>query len=102
MSNSPTYPLETVRWLLQANAFLITRQAARDGLELGFDQSQIIAVVKAIRPSEFYKSMPSRVMRGLMQDVYRTNVGSLRLYVKIQVRGSTPDELVVIISCKEL
>ncbi len=102
MNTSPTYPLETIRWLLQADAFLITRQATRDGLELGFDQSQIIAVVKAIRPSEFYKSMFSRAMKGLVQDVYRTHVGSLRLYVKLQVRGRTPDELVVIISFKEL
>jgi hypothetical protein len=46
--------------------------------------------------------MPSRAMPGLMQDVYRTSVGSRRLYVKIQIKGSTPGDLVVVISFKEL
>lgn len=102
MSASPTYALDTVRWLLQADAFLITRQALRDAFELGLDQRQIVAVVEALRPSDFYKSMPSRVMPGLMQDVYRTSIGSRRLYVKIQIRGSTPIDLVVVVSFKEL
>jgi motility quorum-sensing regulator / GCU-specific mRNA interferase toxin len=102
MINSPTYALEKVRWLLQAKAFLVTRQAIRDAFDLGLDRTQIVAVVEALRPSDFYKSMPSRVMPGLMQDVYRTSVGSRRLYVKIQIKGSTPDDLVVVISFKEL
>lgn len=57
MSTSPTYPLEKIRWLLQADAFLITRQAIHDAFDLGLDR---------------------------------------------QIRESTPDDLVVVISFKEL
>ena len=46
--------------------------------------------------------MPARQMRGLMQDVYRPTVGSLKLYVKIQIRLGTRGELMAIISFKEL
>ena len=69
---------------------------------MGFDAAHIVAVVAALRSDEFYKTMPSRQMPGLMQDVYRTAVGPLKLYVKIQIMLGTRGELIAIISFKEL
>ncbi len=102
MSTSPTYSLDVVRQLLRRGSFRLTERARLDGLALGFDDAQIAAVVEALRPGDFYKTMPARQMPGLMQDVYRPTVGSLKLYVKIQIRLGTRGELMAIISFKEL
>jgi hypothetical protein len=46
--------------------------------------------------------MESQRRAGTWQDVYRPSLGSIRLYVKVQIVGTDPTDLTVVISFKRL
>ena len=64
---------------------------------MGLDIKGIVGVVKALTPSDFYKSMTTHADHRIWQDVYRPTTADGELYLKLTVI----DDL-VIVSFKEL
>ena len=68
---TPHCRLAAVKALVAADKVRITRTALMGGAALGFDAVSIVEVVKALAPSDFYKSMTTHGDHRLWQDVYR-------------------------------
>lgn len=98
----PRYTLARVRQLVVLQRFRITNTATRGAGELGLDLPDILACVANLSNGDFYKSMHAKHAPGLWQDVYRPIFRDTALYVKIQIVGSSPDDLTVVISFKRL
>jgi len=64
---------------------------------MGFSFSDVLAVVRALTPSDYYKSMTTHADHRIWQDVYRPSTRSGDLYLKLTVI-----EDVLIVSFKEL
>lgn len=62
-----------------------------------FDYRGMLAVVMALTPSDFYKSMTTHADHTIWQDVYRPNTPSGDVYLKLTVIDD-----VLIVSFKEL
>lgn len=87
MQKTPTYDLEEIKELLQDED---TRIVSRDDLvlaaKLGYpDEDAIVNRVLKVKRSEFHKSMPSKKLAKVWQDVYYTKDGATRIYVKLQI-----------------
>lgn len=75
-----------------------TTQTARVGADaLGFDFVGMMAVVLALKPTDFYKSMTTHADHTLWQDVYHPKTAVGNVYLKLMV----VDDL-LIVSFKEL
>jgi motility quorum-sensing regulator/GCU-specific mRNA interferase toxin len=59
--------------------------------------SDVLAVVMALTPADFYKSMTTHVDHTVWQDVYRPSTGVGDVYLKLTVMDD-----VLIVSFKEL
>jgi motility quorum-sensing regulator / GCU-specific mRNA interferase toxin len=64
---------------------------------LGLDLSDMLAVIVALTPADFYKSMTTHIDHTIWQDVYRPSTQSGDVYLKLSVI-----EDVLIVSLKEL
>jgi motility quorum-sensing regulator/GCU-specific mRNA interferase toxin len=64
---------------------------------LGFDLDGMIAVVMALKSSDFYKSMTSHADHRVWHDVYRPTTAAGDVYLKLTVIDD-----VLIVSFKEL
>ena len=64
---------------------------------MGFDFDGIVAVVLALTPKDFYKSMTTHADHKVWQDVYRTAAKAGEVYLKLTVIDDVP-----IVSFKEL
>ena len=100
--SAPKYDLARVLALVAAGSYRITGAAARGAGDLGFDEIDIVECVGALLAADFYKRMEALKRPGFWQDVYRTEHGGIPLYVKVQLEGLNPDELVVVIQFKRL
>ncbi|MDC8758498.1 type II toxin-antitoxin system MqsR family toxin [Janthinobacterium fluminis] len=75
-----------------------TTHAARVGAnELGFTLSEMLDVVMALTPADFYKSMTSHADHTIWQDVYRPRTQAGDVCLKLTVVDD-----VLIVSFKEL
>jgi motility quorum-sensing regulator/GCU-specific mRNA interferase toxin len=75
-----------------------TTHATRAGADaLGLDYPGLLAVVSALTPSDFYKSMTTHADHTIWQDVYRPNTSVGDVYLKLTVIDD-----VLIVSFKEL
>lgn len=75
-----------------------TTQAARVGaLEMGLALSDMLDVVMALTPADFYKSMTTHADHTVWQDVYRPRTRASAIYLKLTVIDD-----VLIVSFKEL
>ena len=75
-----------------------TTQSARLGATaMGLDLSDMLTVVLALKPADFYKSMTTHADHTVWQDVYRPSTRSGGLYLKLTVIND-----VLIVSFKEL
>jgi len=75
-----------------------TTQAARVGAsDLGFELSDMLAVVMALTPADFYKSMTTYADHTVWQDVYQPSTQAGDVYLKLTVIDD-----VLIVSFKEL
>lgn len=83
--------------LVAAGKVGVTNSARQGGTAMGFELSQMLEVVMALTPADFYKSMTTHADHTVWQDVYqpRTKVGDV--YLKLTVLDD-----VLIISFKEL
>ena len=50
--------------------------------DLNMDDSEVVAVIQALTPADFEKSMTSMADRRIWQDVYKPKVAGRTLYVK--------------------
>lgn len=64
---------------------------------MGLDFSGMLAVVMALAPSDFYKSMTTHADHAVWQDVYRPSTSAGDVYLKLTVIDD-----VLIVSFKEL
>jgi motility quorum-sensing regulator/GCU-specific mRNA interferase toxin len=74
-----------------------TVSALAGGAALGFGFEEIIGVVAALTPRDFYKSMTTHADHRIWQDVYRPKTPAGEVYLKLTVLDD-----VVIVSFKEL
>lgn len=74
-----------------------TRTAREGAIELGLELSDMLAVVMALTPADFYKSMTTYADHTIWQDVYRPSTQVGDVYLKLTVIDD-----VLIVSFKEL
>lgn len=89
--------LSVVRALIEAGKVRTTQSARAGAVALGFSYADMIAVVLALKPADFYKSMTTYADHTIWQDVYRPKTPAGDLYLKLTVI----DDL-LIVSFKEL
>ena len=84
MDQRPTYDLEHVKRKISYSNYRITGTAKRTADEIGFDEDDITHVIlNCLQERDFFKTMPSEKMKGLMQDVYKISFRDKSLYIKI-------------------
>lgn len=94
---TPHCKLASVKALIDAGK-VRTTNAARAGADLlDLDLGEMLAVVQALDPADFYKSMTTYADHTIWQDVYRPHTKVGNLYLKLTVI-----EDVLIVSFKEL
>lgn len=96
----PTYALDLVQSLLASKKYRITGAALRGAGELGFDEDDVVSCICELNAAVFYKSMEAERRPGFWQDVYRPTYGGIALYAKVQIEGTSPDDLLVVIQFK--
>lgn len=94
---TPHCKLSVVKTLLEQKPVRITTTALSDGASLGLSRQDIIAVVAALEPQDFYKSMTTHQDHRIWQDVYRPMSPAGPVYLKLTVIDD-----VLIVSFKEL
>lgn len=94
---SPHCKLSVVRTLIEKGKVRATFSAIAGGAALGFDFEGILAVVLALTPRDFYKSMTTHADHRIWQDVYRPTTPAGAVYLKLTVVDD-----VLIVSFKEL
>ena len=75
----------------------ITISALAGGAALGFGFEEIVGVVAALTPRDFYKSMTTHADHRVWQDVYRPETPAGEVYLKLTVLDDVP-----IVSFQEL
>lgn len=95
----PNYRLSEVLAVVAANGVDAFTQTALDGAwDLGLTSEEAVAVVLALRQSNFYKSMTTHADHRIWQDVYHADPKSgLRVYIKLTLRENG----IVVIQFKE-
>ncbi len=94
---TPHCQLALVKQLVGAGLVRTTYAARIGASALGFDLADMLAVVMALTPSDFYKSMTTHADHTIWQDVYRPRTPAGGVYVKLTVLDG-----VLIVSFKEL
>ena len=94
---APHRKLAIVKSLLAAGKVRVTLSALAGGAALGIDFAGIVAVIEALTPADFYKSMTTHADYRVWQDVYRPSTPVGDVYLKLTVIDD-----VLIVSFKEL
>ena len=94
---SPHCPLPQVKVLIEAGKVRTTQSARAGAVALGMSYSDMIAVVLALKQTDFYKSMTTYADHTIWQDVYRPKTSAGDVYLKLTVVDD-----VLIVSFKEL
>ncbi len=94
---TPHCALSIVRTLVVAGKVRTTQTARAGAVALGFTYSDMVAVVLALEPADFYKSMTTYADHTIWQDVYRPKTRAGDVYLKLTVIDD-----VLIVSFKEL
>ncbi len=94
---TPHCKLSVVKALIAEGKVKTTKTAREGAAALGFDFEDMIAVVMALTPADFHKSMTTHADHQLWQDVYRPTTTVGEIYLKLTVMDD-----VLIISFKEL
>ena len=95
--STPHCKLLRVKTLIESGKVRATSSALIGGAGLGMSYEDIIEVVMALTPSDFYKSMTSHADHRVWQDVYRPSTPAGEVYLKLTVV-----EDVLVVSFKEL
>lgn len=94
---TPHCKLAVVKTLIRAGKVRATHSARLGATALGLDLSDMLAVVMALTPVDFYKSMTTHADHTVWQDVYRPSTQTGDVYLKLTVIDD-----VLIVSFKEL
>jgi len=94
---TPHCKLAVIKALVEVGRVRTTHAARSGAAELGFDLDDMLAVVMALVPSDFYKSMTTHADHTIWQDVYRPSTSAGDVYLKLTVIDD-----VLIVSFKEL
>jgi motility quorum-sensing regulator/GCU-specific mRNA interferase toxin len=94
---TPHYKLAIVKAFVEAGKVRATRLARLGATALGLDLSDMLDVVMALTPADFYKSMTTHADHTVWQDVYRPSTQVGDVYLKLTVIDG-----VLIVSFKEL
>ena len=94
---TPHCKLAVVKTMLAAGKVRTTVSALAGGAALGFGFEEIVGVVAALAPRDFYKSMTTHADHRVWQDVYRPKTQAGEVYLKLTVIDD-----VLIVSFKEL
>lgn len=94
---SPHCKLSVVKALVEAGNVRTTYSARLGATALGLELSGMLAVITALTPGDFYKSMTTHTDHTVWQDVYRPRTKAGDIYLKLTVI----DDL-LIVSFKEL
>ena len=94
---TPHCKLTVIKALIEAGKIRTTHSARVGASELGLEFSDMLAVVTALTPADFYKSMTTNADHTIWQDVYRPSTQAGDVYLKLTVIDD-----VLIVSFKEL
>ena len=94
---TPHCKLSVVHALVKAGKVRATHAARKGAATLGFTLSDMLAVILALTPADFYKSMTTHADHTIWQDVYRPRTAAGDVYLKLTVLDD-----VLIVSFKEL
>jgi motility quorum-sensing regulator/GCU-specific mRNA interferase toxin len=94
---TPHCKLTVVKALVEAGKVRTTHAARAGANELGFEFSDMLAVIMALTSADFYKSMSTHADHAVWQDVYRPGTQAGDVYLKLTVIDD-----VLIVSFKEL
>ena len=95
--STPHCKLTVVKALINAGKVRATHSARMGATAWGLELSDMLGVVMALTPSDFYKSMTTHADHTVWQDVYRPSTQAGDVYLKLTVI----DDL-LIVSFKEL
>lgn len=93
----PHCKLAVVKTLVEAGKVRTTHAARVGATALGMELFDMLAVVMALTPADFYKSMTTHADHTVWQDVYRPRSQAGDVYLKLTVIDD-----VLIVSFKEL
>ena len=91
------YKLSVVKAMIEAGNVRSTKSALMGGEAMGFGFDDIINVVMALTPTDFYKSMTTHTDHRVWQDVYRPTTSAGEVYLKLTIVDD-----VLIVAFKEL
>lgn len=94
---TPHCKLSVVKAFVKAGKVRATHSARLGGTALGLELSDMLTVVMALTPADFYKSMTTHADHTIWQDVYRPSSPAGDVYLKLTVIND-----VLIVSFKEL
>ena len=94
---TPHCQLSRVKILIHAGKVRTTQSSREGAVALGFDYADMLAVVLALEPGDFYKSMTTHADHTIWQDVYRPKTPAGDVYLKLTVIDD-----VLIVSFQEL
>lgn len=95
--NTPHTKLDIIKNFVLTGRIRTTHAARLGADAMGFDYVGMLAVLAALKPSDFYKSMTTTHDHTVWQDVYRPHTAAGDVYVKLTVIDD-----VLIVSFKEL
>ena len=95
--STPHCKLALVKSLVIAGKVRATHSARLGATALGMELSDMLDVVRGLKPADFYKSMTTYADHTVWQDVYRPRTRSGDLYLKLTVIDD-----VLIVPFKEL
>jgi motility quorum-sensing regulator/GCU-specific mRNA interferase toxin len=94
---TPHYKLPIVKALVEKGRVRTTHTARAGANALGLNLADMLAIVAALTPADFYKSMTTHADHTIWQDVYRPSTEVGDVYLKLTVVDD-----VLIVSFKEL
>jgi len=94
---TPHCKLSTVKSFVESGKIRATQSARIGATGLGFEFSDMLAVIAALAPEDFFKSMTTHADHAVWQDVYRPSTRAGDVYLKLTVIDD-----VLIVSFKEL
>jgi motility quorum-sensing regulator / GCU-specific mRNA interferase toxin len=94
---TPHSKLSVVKTLVELGKVRITYSAETGAAQMGLGVTDMLAVVRALEPADFYKSMTTHADHTVWQDVYRPCTQAGEVYLKLTVVDD-----VLIVSFKEL
>ena len=93
----PHCKLSVIKTMAGAGQIRSTQSAREGATAVGLDFDAMVAVVMALQPSDFHKSMTTHASHQIWQDVYKPTTTVGEIYLKLTVMDD-----VLIVSFKEL